>query len=521
MNNFRKVKEILRKSIYFGVVVSFLAFVVSCEEDFADLGSNVISNLKFDTNSIEYDVTVENSPLTELQTDNITRQPGQYLLGVYNNPDYEKLEASIVSQLAVTSGLRVVDRNYGADTTVVTKIDTVYLKIPYQATLNGTTGVYEIDSVFGDILKPFNLNVYRSNTFMNEFNPLDPTKRNSYKSNDVFEKIGTELNSTIDYPFIPNESDTIIAIKRRSHDDSVVRTDTVKITFSITNTAPIPFGRVPLDKAQLKSLLLDKLESSEFESQAAFNNYFRGIILEATGNEGSLLSLNLNNTNTDLIPSIEIYYTNTVLVSGNSVDTIIHKNNSFPFSGFKVNTFKMDEKTYPNNNEVKIQGTAGSEGKLQLLTPAVVNELRSKDWLINDATITMYINQSADTSNVPERLYLYKSYNIGTSEITSQIKDAYTEANFGGIGGNLNRDDNGKKDHYTFNITDYISDIVSGEINNFPDLKVKAYNRSDEPFSLSDTIFTNFSWNPKTVTLFNSLNSSRKPVLKISYSERK
>jgi len=85
----------------------------------------------------------------------------------------------------------------------------------------------------------------------------------------------------------------------------------------------------------------------------------------------------------------------------------------------------------------------------------------------------------------------------------------------------LQRDDNGKIESYTFNITDYISDIASGEINDFPDVKIKAFNTTDLPVSGTDTIFNNFSWNPKAVTLFNSLNSTKKPVLKISYSEKK
>ena len=50
---------------------------------------------------------------------------------------------------------------------------------------------------------------------------------------------------------------------------------------------------------------------------------------------------------------------------------------------------------------------------------------------------------------------------------------------------------------------------------------MKVYNSTDNPVSVSDTVFNNFSWNPQTVTLFNQSNAAKKPVLKISYSEKK
>ncbi len=85
---------------------------------------------------------VTNKAITSVRADGLSigGTLGQYLLGVYNNPNYEKIEASVVSQLALDTDVNVADKIYGADTTVVTTIDTVFLKIPYQATLK--TGHY-------------------------------------------------------------------------------------------------------------------------------------------------------------------------------------------------------------------------------------------------------------------------------------------------------------------------------------------------------------------------------------------
>jgi hypothetical protein len=179
----------------------------------------------------------------------------------------------------------------------------------------------------------------------------------------------------------------------------------------------------------------------------------------------------------------------------------------------------MDEKVYPDNDEIIIQGTAGSEGEVTLFDQNKIDELRAQNLLINDASLIFYINQSADTNYVPDRLYLYKD-NSAANVSFSQVKDAYSESAFGGIAGQLERDDDGKVEKYTFRITDYVSDILSGETNYSPALRIKAFNPTDLP--VSDTIFNNLSWNPKAVTLFrnSTTNSTKKAVLKISYSEK-
>lgn len=494
--------------------------VLSCEEDFTNIDSNVLTNTQFNTNSTTVDVTTENSALNRVQSDNISRGLDQYLLGVYASPDYEKLEASIVSQLSITTGIQVIDDEniYGADTTVVTKMDTVFLKIPYQVTLNTEGDAYELDSIIGigDQTKAFTLNVYRSNTYINQLNPSDPSKVNTFFSDDVFEKTGDPLGTNS--AFKPNVNDTAVVISRRLYNNTIATKDTLQLFSSSTSIVPIPFIRIPLNKEKFRELFLDKYGTGEFDSQDAFNNYFRGLILEATGDEGSLLSLNFNSTNSALIPSIEAYYTNTVLKSGTTILDTITKNNSFPLSGFRVNTFKMNDgnnKVYPENGEIIIQGTAGNEGSVSLFNQTKIDELRSNNWLINDAALTFYINQNADTSHVPDRLYIYKD-NTSINGGYSQVTDVLTESAFDGIAGQLERDNTGKVEKYTFKLTDYVSDILNGETDYSPALRIKAFNPSDLP--TTDTIFNNFSWNPKAVTLFGN-STAKKAVLKISYSE--
>ena len=352
-------------------------------------------------------------------------------------------------------------------------------------------------------------------------NPSDPSKLNSYNSDHVFEKQLplTVLNASNDFQFTPQAATDTVRVKRWLSDQKTpVKTDIVTYTSSSSSSIPLPFGFVPLKEDVFNELFLKKYGSAEFASQEAFNNYFRGLILEASGNDGSLISFDFNGS---VKPSIEVYYTNTVIVKDTIFDTF-HKNDSFLLSGIKASTYKMEEKIYPVNNEVKIQGAAGSEAKITLFEADELAALRDQNLLVNDASLTFYINQSADNSALPYQLFLYKSDEEGANLVQSYIKDIYTEgtAVFGGL---LERDSDGNPEKYTFKITDYVSDILSGETDYSPSLKLKTINRTDlKILQDRDTTFTNYSWNPKAVTIFNhhTDNGAKKVMFKISYSEQ-
>jgi hypothetical protein len=509
-----------KKSVYFGVFILFIVGIISCEKDFNDIASSVVKNTKFDTKDTVMDVVVTNKAITSVRGDGlkIGGTLGQYLLGVYNNSNYEKIEASIVSQVVIYSEIQnKVDgeREYGADTTIVTTIDTVFLKLPYQATLkSGTTADYTLDSVIGDKTKAFNLNIYRTDTYMNRLDPVDPTKINNYQSNYNYQVLPGELNSTPNYQFKPSPLDTALIYNSKLSNGNVYKTDTIFLT---NNT---PFGRVPLDKAKFKEIFIDKYASSEFTSQDAFNEYFKGLYIEASGDEGALISFLLNNPNQELKPSIELRYTKTVVKGGTTVLDTIQKSNTFLLSNFSTSVYKMTEKVYPANKNVVVQGTAGNMAEVKLLNAAQIELLKNKNWLINDASLTFYVDQDVvkyDTIATPFKLFLYKEGNP-----RSQIKDVITEGNvvFGGDLVVTNK----KPDYYSFKITDYVSDFLDGTLNYNPTLGLRVLNITDLPQSPGDTLVRNYNWNPKAVTLLNhekTLNGERRAKLKLSYSIKK
>jgi hypothetical protein len=528
------VKKIIKKSAYVSVFLVVFSGIISCEKDFTDIGTTIITNNVFSTDKILVDIELENKEVDRIRTDNInlsTGQYGQYLLGVYNNASYEKLEASILSQVQLATNLQYTDETYGADTTVVSTIDTVFLKLPYQATLtenDASDPTYSLDSIFGDQEMAFTLNLYQSDEYLSTLDLEDPTQISNYFSDEEFLTTGSPLNSVIDYQFTPNKNDTTFIVKRRLSDSNLYDVDTIKIT-TTSSDVPLPFARIPMDEAKFKTLFFDKYESAEFSSQDAFNNYFRGLILEATGDNGALISFDFNNrVSAAFNPSIEVYYTNTVLIGGTQVFDTIKKSNSFPLSGIRRSLYKMGSSPSISNEQIKIQGTAGSEGSITLFgaadtddngVPDQLDELRLKNILVNDALLTIYIDQSVASDFAPERLYLYKDYVNPNSQaiVQSHLKDVFTGAST--FGGSLETDDDGKM-KYTFRIPDYISELLNSETDYNPKLSIKALNTTD--LILNDTIFRPYNWNPKMVTLLNesSTNGDKKAELKISYSKK-
>ena len=280
------MKKFLKKSKYIVAIILVLASVISCEKDFTDIGSSIINNTAFTTSSLFVDLELENSPVTKVSSGNTSVEPGNYLLGVYASTEYEKIEASIISQLSISSTLQVVDDENKdvSNTTVVTTIDTAFIRLPYQVTLNNDASAYTLDSIIGDSSKAFNLNVFQTSTYLSVLDPSNPAKLNSFSSDDVFEKEApiTELNDPLNFKFIPKATDTSILVKRWLSDLTVSRIDTVSYTNSASSTVPIPFAVIPLKEDVIKELFLDQYDAPEFDSQDAFNNYFRGLILEAT-----------------------------------------------------------------------------------------------------------------------------------------------------------------------------------------------------------------------------------------------
>ncbi|PWG05788.1 hypothetical protein DIS07_04910 [Polaribacter aquimarinus] len=531
--NCKVVRKYYRKSTLACALALLFVSVISCEKDFAEIGTSVISNTKFGVKDTILEVFVTQKDIDAVRGDNIVvGSTGDFWLGVYANDDYEKIESSLVTQLA-TQGNITLNDGASETTTITTSMDNAFLKFPYVATLNGKKDVtvkingkdstfmvpsYTLDNVLGTTAKGVSLKVYRNNTYLSELDPQNPAKVNSYKSDAVYEK-GDLLSKDANFTFIPNANDTIYIYDRYLKNGT-----SFKDTLKLTNANP--FLTIPLDVNKIKTILFDKINSSELTTQEALNDYFRGLIIEASGDENSLVPFSFVNLGQQfLTPSLEINYTNTVEnKSTNEVIDTIKNSISFRLTGIQNRIYKMtDEVNSPSSNQVIIQGMAGKGAEVKILQGNQLQELKSKNWLINDATLTFYIDQSRDTTAVPNRLFLYKE----VQQQSVQIQDTHREG-FATFSGLLQKENN-KNTSYSFRITDHVSDVLGVNSLENSNLFLRVYNTTDNPIlnNVLDTIVKSYNWDPRAVTIFNQnpsngiIKGTKKAQLKISYTEKK
>ncbi|MCJ7468360.1 MAG: DUF4270 family protein [Maribacter sp.] len=119
--------------------ILLVAFLFSCTKDLTTIGSGVIGGEPFSTGKVSYDVFAFNKKIEAVRSNKLP----VYQLGIFSDPIYGKTDASITSQLQLSSpnptfgaySQSVEDNadNDGSSTTIREneKIDSVYLYIPF------------------------------------------------------------------------------------------------------------------------------------------------------------------------------------------------------------------------------------------------------------------------------------------------------------------------------------------------------------------------------------------------------
>ncbi|MGB0837542.1 MAG: DUF4270 domain-containing protein [Flavobacteriaceae bacterium] len=512
----------LRSIVLLGVAIFSL---VACEEDFQDIGVGIVDNDSFDTDSYTsaveaYTVDVEKLNASGLQLTNSSL--GQYLLGIYNTDNFGKIEGNLISQLGLPVNAERVAVDYGADTIVVSTIDTVILSIPFQYSLDGTydggAPKYSIDSIIGNQDESFSLKAYRLDTYLNYFDPSNPLEVNTYYSNrdydysDVLNAFPNEL-----YKF--NTLDTLTVVKRYTDDGYLYDRDTLEL-----EDGPQPKIKLAMNEEYFRTNFLEKLDDPEFDTQDAFQDYFRGVFLESTGDDGALLSMSFGGA------SISMYYTNTAMVesTGVGVDTI-KKSFDFPLTGIRANQYKRSGSKTQNADNLYVQGAAGNEVRVDLFgadndgngTPDELEELRTKDWIINEASLSFYVDENefdVEQDSIPYRMFIYALDDEGRGIQTIDMMQEGEQA----LDGWLERDSVNDFWRYKLRITHYVANLLdqdpATELNT---LGVKIISTTDYPSTLADTIIQPYNWTGKGVVLHGPKSNSedKKLELKIFYSE--
>ena len=496
--------KIVNSIKYIAILSIVLMSVIACEKDFQNVGVGLVDNNLFSTEEAAFEVTAYNHNVLASQIS--SNNP--HLLGVMQNDNFGLIQASIIAQVGRGS-ISFTDNM---------SIDAVILNIPYYATKEDNT--YVLDSIIGDQNEEFNLSVYENGTFLNSLDPTNPTESKDYFSNETY----TRKELLYSGMFKPNKNDTVLYVNRRFLDGNPLTVDDID---TIKTETASPSIKIPLDTTFFRNNFINQQNSGAFDSDDNFKNYFRGLILDANGSDGSLMTLAMSNA------TMTFYYSNIVLKDesettgdlnndGDTNDTDVPVKTKqtavFPIStNLKTNRISRDyskaitdinaKLTSPDaidgEDKLYIQGAAGPIALINLFRgydEADLNELRNKNWLINGAKLTLYVQNNLDTV-IPQRLYLYNY------DDNIQILDAMTEAPTRQFEGVLRKDDDNKPLKYEFTITDYISEVLKSENpRNLNTLAIKVFNPTDFPVfeqngTSNDTIMRDFSWNAKGVVL--------------------
>jgi hypothetical protein len=484
----------LRKKLnIFFVLFGVLLFCISCEDDFTTLGGNFVNSINFPEPYVVEHLAAYSDNISSVQSNNLST----YLLGQFNDPVYGNSDVSILSQLRLQS----TNPDFGENPV----LDSVVLSLPlFISQITGTDedsgkDNYILDSIFGE--GTFKLGVYESNQFLADIDPGDDgdfESPKSYYSNQFAEfesniltsnplttitEGGVTLSSEFSKDITPSDS-TRTQIYFDKLDE--INVDTLRLSPRIT---------IKLDTEFFQQKILDQQNSINLLSQNSFENFFRGLYIKAVSTNDQSVMVNLSIINQE--SNITLYYRSdrltTVVEEGEEgeepvvVEELVETFNKFRLSfgdnivNFYDNTNSLDLNNQNTNIGEEYMFIKGGQGVVGIINPFngpdldgngvadEIDELRSNNWLVNEANLILYVDESVvgDNYNNPFRIFAYDldrervliDYNIdptaSQNPFTSRIVHLQP----------LQEDDDGNP-FYKIRITSHINNIINNDSTN-------------------------------------------------------
>lgn len=532
-------------------ILFFIISIVSCQEDFNTIGSDIIGDGSLLSQLDNTKTVVAYSrKLAPVQTNIIPVSQ----LGVFNDGTFGKSSISFLTQLQMETPNVIFGDSIGHEIT----LDSVMLYIPYynqNTTEDGVTS-YTLDSVYG--ASPINININESNYFLRDLDPNSnfqdaqlyySNEATLFEANLLQNELATEITD-----FIPS-SEGYEIINRDTSTDGSTQIDTTIIA---------PGIRVALSNDYFQEKILGKEGTPELSNDNNFKDYFRGLYFKVTSDteDGNLLIFNPE------LATITLYYNflradvdssgDPVLDDdGNAVIDTIYNNYILRFGGINLNVFDNElspdiaaaianPNTLEGDETLYLRGGDGIMTVINLFGEDVdsngiadeLEVLRDQEWIIDDARLKFYIDQNKVTggNTEPERISIY---NINNSTVLADYFLDPTSSNLPEDAitnhlGKIERDTDNNGVSYTINLTHHISNLINKDSTNVALGLMTSQNVLLNGFQKLDTLLNPNQELPtiKTVqrssvishegtVLYgnNTLNEDKKLVLEIYYTE--
>ncbi len=441
------------------LLVSIL-FFVSCDKDYNVIGDALIGENHFDLAKDDLNTVQSTWKKTgSIASNNLDVNA----LGVLDNSVFGQTNANFATQV------QLVTVNPTIDVALGQAVESVTLYIPYFTNATVTTGtdgrpIYKLDSIYGNKASKIKLSIYENKYLLGNKNTevgaplLDPNYPQLYYTdqNTFFnDKKGTLLYENSAFTFSEKE---------------YVVTTPATTTTAATTTYITPGMRVDLDKAFFQKLLFDKSsEGYSLTSNVEFENYFKGLYfnVEKVDAEGVLAMMNFKKG------TIVVKYKEK---TSSTVEALVDKSITLNLTGNTVNLLGNEPSTAPDSysspkaDRLYLRGGEGSTATIDLFNPAVdvvsyirstktidetksngipdeLDYIKEKGWLINEASLTFYVDQTLMAgATEPNSLFLY---DINNQQVLS--------------GGVIEKDAAGDGLKYRVRITDYVRGLVKND----------------------------------------------------------
>jgi len=428
---------------------------LSCDKDYSTIGEGLVNETHFNQ-KVDSDFQIKTKQYTfgglpasanPVQTDNLSYNT----LGFYNHPVYGSTTANILSQVTLSE----YDKDFGTNPAVTR----VVLSVPYFSRKTATDpDTYELDSIYGS--SDINLKMYRSNYFLNDFDASGDAQQ--YYSNDA-SLAGIEDELLYEHAsFFPSNLEK---------EGDEVDGEPVKLSPRLRIDSDTPTSGLIISDFDW---LVDPVNQSNLSSASNFKDFYRGIYFKAEANSanGVLLGLDLSNA------EIEVFYEHTDPDGGAAP---LEGSIKMLFSGTRVNILENDfpyPVVDPDTDSRYLNGGQGAMVAVDLFGDDLddngiaddLEDIRAKDWLINEASLEFYVDQSTPMGgeNEPDRIFLY---NLDDNKVlldyqfdnTSESDTNLTQLNHLG---KLERDASGFGVKYKLRVTEHITDLIRNDSTN-------------------------------------------------------
>ena len=289
-------------------------------------------------------------------------------------------------------------------------------------TINPRQGatVYDIDSLIGNKDANFKIKVQELDYFLSTYDPSNnfETLLKYYSDDNVIENFKGKI--LYDGEIEINTEEVVIYKEDDPDTDDVDESTQVQERLT-------PRMRIPIDKDYMQTKIIDREGNIDLANQDNFSLYFKGLFLSAYDfTDPLLLILDYSNASLNIVYEYDKYNRNDT-PDDTSDDTVDREQKIFKLdlAGNQINLLKQDPYSpeissalASSSDDLKRVYLKGGEGimmEIDLFADGsnndILGEIKSKGWLINEANLTMYVDQEAIENSggiiEPSRIFLY------------------------------------------------------------------------------------------------------------------